>query len=578
MFRIRKISNPFLSANVRAIEQIKALMKKQFGDVSQEKIDMISDQLVDPLKYRFQAMLFVADSYNGDIKGFALVFHFPDLHFYYLDYLAVLPSKESSGVGGALYQRVREEALSVRSKGLFYECLPDDPALCDDEVLLEQNKKRLAFYEKFEARPVINTKYETPVNPGDSNPPFLVFDGLGINVVLSNKYLKEVVDAILHRKYGDYCPEAYVKMVVDSIQDDPVKIRPFRYQKKKSKNIRQEVPARAAISLFINDQHAIHHVRERGYVEAPVRIQNILKEILPTGIFTEKKSGHYPDYFITRVHDPQYFQYFKNVTQKIAADKSVYPYVFPIRNNARPPKELSVRAGYYCIDTFTPLNKNAFLAARSGADSTLTAADEILQGTRAAFVLTRPPGHHAETNVFGGFCYLNNNAIAAEYLSGYGKVAILDIDYHHGNGQQQIFYNRSDVLTISIHGHPSFAYPYFSGFNSEKGVGTGLGHNVNFALAEVITADRYRKTLQQALALIKKFAPDFLIVPVGFDTAKGDPTGTWPLVAKDFYKNGQIIAASGLPTLFVQEGGYRTQNLGKNARAFFLGFYEKSYT
>ncbi len=148
--------------------------------------------------------------------------------------------------------------------------------------------------------------------------------------------------------------------------------------------------------------------------------------------------------------------------------KSIYPYVFPIRNVARPPVELSVRAGYYCIDSFTPLNKNAFLAARMGVDCALTAANEILSGTQVAYVLTRPPGHHAEKNSFGGFCYFNNNAIAANFLSRYGRIAILDIDYHHGNGQQQIFYDRSDVLTISIHGHPSFAYPYFSGFRKRR--------------------------------------------------------------------------------------------------------------
>ena len=574
MFRIRKISNPYLSVNTRAIEQVKNLINNQFDGIGQEKIDEISDQLIDPLKYHFHAMLFVADSYNENVKGFALLLHMPDLHFYYLDYLAVSPSKGSSGVGSALYQRVREEAQSVSAKGLFYECLPDDPELSKNSTILNQNKKRLAFYEKFGARPIINTKYEMPVKPGDTDPPYLVFDGLGINSRVSNEYLKQVVTAILHRKYGDYCPETYVKEVIDSIIDDPVKIRPFRYQKKRSESQPVPVNGKPSIFLVVNDKHIIHHIKERGYVEAPVRIQNILKEIMPTGIFREQKPGHYPDHFITDVHDHKYFQYFKNVIQKIAADKSVYPYVFPIRNNTKPPKELSVRAGYYCIDTFTPLNKHAYLAARSGVDSTLTAADEILQGTRAAYVLTRPPGHHAEKNVFGGFCYFNNNAIAANYLSRYGKVAILDIDYHHGNGQQQIFYDRSDVFTVSIHGHPSFAYPYFSGFSSERGEGAGLGFNKNLPLQETITYNQYRENLLQALIFIKKFKPDFLVVPVGLDTAKGDPTGTWPLMAKDFYKNGQIIAALGLPTLFVQEGGYKTQSLGKNAKAFFMGFYD----
>jgi len=574
MFRIRKISNPFLSANTRAIEQVKDLIDKQFFEIGKEKIDIITDQLIDPLKYRFQAMLFVADSFNENIKGFALLLHMPDLHFYYLDYLAVLPSRGSSGIGSALYQRVREEALSVHAKGIFFECLPDDPKLSENSEILNQNKKRLAFYEKFGARPIINTKYETPVNPDDTDPPYLVFDSLGINEGLPNDYVKQVVEAILHRKYGDYCPEKYVKEVVESIQDSTVQLRPFMYHKKKTGPLKVPANGKSALFLVVNDRHDIHHIKERGYVEAPVRIKTILKEIMPTGIFREEKAHQFPDHFITDIHDTKFFNYFKNVIQNIAADKSVYPYVFPIRNNTHPPKDLSVRAGYYCIDTFTPLNKNAYLAARWGVNSTLTAADEILQGTDAAYVLTRPPGHHAEKNVFGGFCYFNNNAIAANYLSRYGKVAILDLDYHHGNGQQQIFYDRSDVLTVSIHGHPSFAYPYFSGFNSEKGEGTGLGFNVNFALPETITYDLYKETLIKATLAVKKFKPDFLIVPIGFDTAKGDPTGTWPLLAKDFYNNGKIIAALGLPTLFVQEGGYKTLVLGKNAKSFFTGFYE----
>ena len=578
MFRIRKISNPYLKVNIRAIEQVKSLIDKQFDSIEKEKIDLITDQLIDPLKYRFHSMLFVADSYTENIKGFALLLHMPDLHFYYLDYIAVTPGKTSSGVGGALYQRVREEARSVNAKGIFMECLPDDPLLSKNPEILAQNKQRLAFYEKYGARPIINTKYEMPVNPGDDDPPYLVFDALDSKETLSSTYVKQVINAILQRKYSNYCPEKYIQEVVESITDNPVQLRPFKYIKKKKEQVKVEFSAKSSIFLVINDKHDIHHVRDRGYVEAPVRIKSILKEIIPTGIFVEHEANNYPDHFITNVHDSKYVSYFKTVVEKIADGKSVYPYVFPIRNNAKPPKELSVRAGYYCIDTFTPLNKNAYLAARSGVNCSLTAADAILQGRKAAYVLTRPPGHHAEQNVFGGFCYFNNNAIAANYLSKYGKVSILDIDYHHGNGQQQIFYKRSDVLTISIHGHPRFAYPYFSGFNNEKGEGDGLGYNVNFALPETITPEKYQLTLTQAITVIKKFKPDYLVVALGLDTAKGDPTGTWPLRTTDFHANGNIIGSIGLPTLIIQEGGYKTQVLGKNAKAFFSGFYDAIIT
>lgn len=575
MFRIRKISNPYLKVNARAIEQVKNLIDKQFGDIKKEKIDLITDQMIDPVKYNYHAMLFVADSYTENIKGFALLLHMPDLQFYYLDYMAVSPGKTSSGVGGALYQRVREEAQSVHAKGIFLECLPDDPLLSSNPEILAQNKQRLAFYEKYGARPIISTKYEMPVVPGDNDPPYLVFDGLGYNEELSSEYVKQVMEAILRRKYGDYCPESYIEEVKNSITDNPVLLRPFKYRKKKTDKLNIPTAEKPALFLIVNSKHDIHHIRERGYVEAPVRIESILKELLPTGIFKLQEAENYPDHFITAVHDHKYVNYFKTVVENIAEGKSVYPYVFPIRNNAKPPKELSVRAGYYCIDTFTPLNKNAYLAARSGVNCTLTATDAILEGSRAAYVLTRPPGHHAEKNVFGGFCYFNNNAIAANYLSKYGKVAILDIDYHHGNGQQQIFYDRSDVLTISIHGHPSFAYPYFSGFNSEKGEGEGLGFNVNFALPETITYETYLEALLKAVTTIKKYKPDYLIVALGLDTSKGDPTGTWPLRITNFQNNGKIIASLGIPTLFVQEGGYKTQVLGKNAKAFFTGFYEE---
>ena len=148
----------------------------------------------------------------------------------------------------------------------------------------------------------------------------------------------------------------------------------------------------------------------------------------------------------------------------------------------------------------------------------------MLNGRRIAYSLVRPPGHHAERRSFGGFCYFSNSAIGAHYLSQHGKVAILDVDYHHGNGQQDIFYNRSDVLTVSIHGDPDFAYPYFTGFADEKGVGEGEGFNVNIVLPEQQNGEQYLKALQTALKSVRDFQPDFLVIALGLDPAKGDPT------------------------------------------------------
>ncbi len=304
-------------------------------------------------------------------------------------------------------------------------------------------------------------------------------------------------------------------------------------------------------------------------------MKSIFREISKLGTIDEGKVKEYPDRFIYEVHDRKYVKYFKTVCGGLEPGKSVYPYVFPIRNVTKPPSVLSVRAGYYCIDTFTPLNLNAYLAARWGVNCALTAAESILGGNKIAYALTRPPGHHAERFVFGGFCYFNNVAIAAQYLSKFGTVAILDMDYHHGNGQQQIFYERADVLTISIHGDPSFAYPYFSGFREERGKNAGYGFNHNFPLKEEIDGNQYRETLSKALRIIKKFNPDFMIIALGLDTAKGDPTGTWTLSTKDFSLNGKMLAELRIPTLFIQEGGYRNRFLGINARNLFSGFYKE---
>lgn len=570
-FKIRKVTDSFQPSNRKVIEQVFEILRIHFPSVKEDKIKEILEQMKDPLKYQFSSTLFVAEGGQSNVKGFAILFYMPDANYCYLDYIAVKPGKTSSGVGGAIYERIREEAQFLNTVGIFMECLPDDESLCRDKSEIKQNQARLAFYERYGARPIIGTKYETTVNPEDDCPPYLVFDDLGNDYDLSSATAKRIIKTILQRKYPVYCPADYIKMVVSSIKDNPVQLREYKYivnnrPLEKNKAIKNLIP------LIVNDKHEIHHIKEKGYIESPVRISSIMKEISKLEAFQNKPSRGFPDKYILDVHNQKYFNYFKKVCSSFPEGKSIYPYVFPVRNATRPPRDLSVLAGYYCIDTFTPLNKNAFIAARSGVNCALTGAELLLEGYHAAYALVRPPGHHAERDVFGGFCYFNNSSISAHFLSKYGKVAILDIDYHHGNGHQQIFYARNDVFTVSIHGNPSFAYPYFTGFAEETGEGEGEGFNLNFPLKENISGIEYIRVLTKALKRIKEYKPDYLIISLGLDIAKGDPTGTWSLKASDFKNNGKEIGKLSYPVLFVQEGGYKNRTLGINARNFFEGF------
>ncbi|MBI9086470.1 MAG: GNAT family N-acetyltransferase [Desulfobacterales bacterium] len=574
MLRIRRIYDNVLPRNKGTLAQVQEILRSRFSAVSEKEIDLLPEKLRNPLKHRFRTVLFVAESIKGKVQGFATLLHEPEIRFTYLDWIATALIRGGAGIGGALYDRVRREAAALNTEGLFYECLPDDDSRCPHSEELKQNRARLRFYERYGARPIIGTAYESPVKPDDTCMPHLVYDGLSTDKPLRKNHARQVVRAILERKYADYCPQEYVERVVTSFKDDPVRLRDFRYVKPEAVIAAVESRSDEQIALIVNDRHDIHHVNERGYVESPVRVKSILDTIEPSGLFTRIKVRPFPDKHLHSVHDTDFVSYLKRACAEVPAGKSLYPYIFPIRNKTRPPKEPSVLSGYYCIDTFTPINANAFPAARRSVDCALTAAKEILEGRRIAYALIRPPGHHAESRSFGGFCYFNNNAIAAQYLCNHGKVAILDIDYHHGNGGQEIFYRRSDVLTVSIHGHPRFAYPYFCGFEDERGDGEGEGFNLNIPLPEAIDGEKYRKALSRAITRIEQFKPQFLIIGLGLDTAKGDPTGTWSLKVKDFAENGRMIGAMGLPNVVIQEGGYRTQTLGKNALSFFSGMVE----
>lgn len=572
MLKIRKIPDANLAGNRVALSEIQEILRTQFPGMRAVEIEKLPDQLSDPLKHRFVTHLFVAETVDGAVRAFAVLLYAPDLNFAYLETMSAAPGRTGGGIGAALYQEVRDEARALGARGLFFECLPDDPDLSPDSRVRRQNAARLRFYERFGARPITDTLYETPVSPGQTDSPYLLFDGLDRHELPAPDALADIIDAILTRKYGDICPEAYIRRVVASVRTGHPALRPPRYAEAMPKAGAPTLGVK--IPLVVNDRHQIHHVRERGYVEAPVRVDAILRELDKTELFARVSARSFSGRWIREVHHAGLIEYLERACAEAPERKSIYPYVFPVRNPQRRPKERSVLAGYWCIDTFTPINRNAWPAARHAVDCVLTAADVVLGGAPVAYALVRPPGHHAERRTFGGFCYFCNAAVAANYLARQGPVAILDIDYHHGNGQQDIFYERRDVLTVSVHGDPSFAYPYFTGFRNEKGRGAGAGYNLNIPLPEKITPEEHRAAVARGLRRIDRHEPAYLVVSVGYDTAKGDPTGTWDNGAADFAELGRMIGAKGYPTVVVQEGGYRVRTLGTNARNFFTGLAE----
>ena len=571
MFRIRRIYDDVIPANREAIRQVQGIMLQQFPEASEEDLGRLGERLKNPFKQRFRLVLFVADNRRRQVSGFALLMHDPELRASFLDYIATPQVKMGGGVGGALYDRVRAESRALGAKGLFFECHPDELASGATPETLKANRARLRFYERFGARPITGTQYELPLTPDGEVGPHLVYDGLDLGTSLRRVFARKVVRAVLERKYSDLCSPEYVERVVASFRDDPVGLRPLHYLKPEKVQPTITAPAHEPIAFVVTDLHELHQVHEQGYVESPVRIGHIVRALEPSGLFERVQPAAASSRHLYEIHDGALVNYLRDTCKRLDEGEVLYPYVFPIRNQTRPPRDSSVRAGYYCIDTFTPLSRGAWGAARRAMDCAVTGARELLDGRRLAYALVRPPGHHSERSVYGGFCYFNNNAGAAQHLSQHGKVAILDIDYHHGNGQQDIFYGRADVLTVSIHGHPRFAYPYFTGFEEERGDGQGEGFNLNLPLPESRTGAQYRRTLHRALRRIEAFNPAFLVVALGFDTAKGDPTGTWSLTRRDFEQNGRLIGQLGLPSLMVQEGGYRTRTLGTNARSFFEG-------
>jgi len=340
-----------------------------------------------------------------------------------------------------------------------------------------------------------------------------------------------------------------------------------------------------------NDQHPLHHGKMEMYrgtlvpcVEVPARADFVLAELQSRQLGRVQAPQTFGLDTITRVHAPRYVEFLAGAWDEwVALDpanatRDAIPSYWPIRTFRSDvlPASFPARMGLFSYDAGSPLTSGTWQAAQNGAFCALTAVQNVLKGERAAFALTRPPGHHAGADFFGGYCFLNNAAVAAQALrdAGVKRVAVLDIDYHHGNGTQAIFYDRPDVFFASVHGDPHTEYPYYLGYADELGQGAGLGANLNLPLPHGSDFARWRAALAVALQRIAAFGAEALVVSLGVDTFAGDPIAGFQLQSADFLAVGEDLAAAGLPTVLVFEGGYAVAEVGVNAVNVLDGFMQ----
>jgi acetoin utilization deacetylase AcuC-like enzyme len=312
--------------------------------------------------------------------------------------------------------------------------------------------------------------------------------------------------------------------------------------------------------------------------ETPARAQIVLDRLKAVGLGKIASPSQHDLTPILRVHDEQFVEFLTNAWTEWSATGNrgeAIPDCWPARRMfQRRPSSIAGKLGYYAMAAETSISSGAWDAARVAVDVAVSAAELMQSGAPAAFALCRPPGHHAARDLYGGYCFLNNAAVAAQYLRdhGAGRVAILDVDFHHGNGTQDIFYDRADVLFVSIHGDPTEAFPYFTGHRDEIGAAAGEGFNLNFPLPRGTDFEGWRTSLESALVRIRHFAPDALVVSLGVDTFAGDPISSFKLQSPDFSTYGRMIGACRFPTLFVLEGGYAVKEIGVNVVNVLTGF------
>ncbi|MEQ8439587.1 MAG: histone deacetylase family protein [Ilumatobacter fluminis] len=337
-------------------------------------------------------------------------------------------------------------------------------------------------------------------------------------------------------------------------------------------------------------RHQAHHPQREfessGFqepFERPERAEFIRSALAADGSFEFVAPEDWGVAPIEAVHDPglvhflehawEEYQQAHGPTHDVIPDVFAMPQLREGMGAAREPSDVSARLGWWCFETTTPLTHGTYDAARSSVDVALTAADLVANGERFAYGLCRPPGHHAARSVYGGYCFFNNAAVVADHLARTldAKVTVLDVDYHHGNGTQQIFYSRGDVQFVSLHGDTERAYPYLTGHVDERGTGDGAGTTSNFPLAAHTDDDTFLDHLAAACDDVDSFDPDLVVVSLGLDTYFDDPICDLDLTADGFEACGRMVAQMGFPTVVLQEGGYATAELGENARRWLTG-------
>jgi acetoin utilization deacetylase AcuC-like enzyme len=337
--------------------------------------------------------------------------------------------------------------------------------------------------------------------------------------------------------------------------------------------------------------HLGHDIVTEVYMGMPIpanevaeRAERIRTTLEADGGFTFGGPSDHGEAPIVAVHDPGLVRFLAAAWAQMQAEGIGHPYLVPESFGVRaltegmtvpgePRGAISGRAGYWAFDTSTPIVAGTYDAARSAVDVALTATDLVLGGLPAAYGLCRPPGHHAARSMYGGYCFFNNAAIAAQSIveATGERVAILDVDYHHGNGTQQIFWRRGDVMYVSIHADPDRAYPFYLGRASETGEGPGTGANLNLPMPAGTTNDQYLVAVDRATEAIAATAGSVVVVSLGFDTYGQDPIGDFALTTEVYHEVGRRVAALGRRLVILQEGGYHRPSLGENARAWLRG-------